>query len=568
MPFIPDPQPAKKSSFVPDADQQQPDPPHDRYTSPGESPDNGSIDNFKARISDPNRLRAMLTGKGPAAPEVIKGTPPMVIPGASAIGSASKTYSALQEGGQLAQEARAVEVPGVVQKASDLVNMNAPTRIAAGAAQGAASDPARPYWGAAKGGAMALGGEAVGGLMRLFGKGTQAVGGHLANMSSEETKAYTRNPELAEEVYNSEHNTPDQFNKDMQTRVKESAQKLQEGVIDPSLAELSRRGVGKSIQVNPSQFEGTEAGKEIKDTWNKQGQKINVPVSEPYKVEASPLEMQLQPSSHPQLVRAEGEGQFTPVRSDMSGAEPRILPVWKEPIKVNPPIATQMYENRPVPTKPEVVSEGLLDRGTQQIPAPMPKSVKMFMEPALRAQRASSAAADLPYKSNPNGVSVPDAEQARKEAQAAMDFRKAITGVDPESAKINSQVSEAIRNKENVMNLGNSSRILSSGDTIGNMPMRALQDYLDTNTGSNYQDLSRAYSAGKAIHDPNRIKGWFDRLATVPIGRALVRQSPKLFNASQTIRADRPSLRDAILNDKTGAAKFFGLSDEDEDKQK
>lgn len=28
MPFIPDPQPAKKSSFVPDADQQQPDPPH------------------------------------------------------------------------------------------------------------------------------------------------------------------------------------------------------------------------------------------------------------------------------------------------------------------------------------------------------------------------------------------------------------------------------------------------------------------------------------------------------------------------------------------------------------
>lgn len=138
-----------------------------KYKSPGEAEGGGSINNFLARIKDPERYKAVLGMNSPAAnPDVVAGSVPMAMPAASA--------------------------PTALAKLAQFLNASAPKRIALGAAQGVISDPQNPGMGALKGAGTAALGEGVGKLLTGAGdvgmqmavgrkKFTQGVGTQLAD---------------------------------------------------------------------------------------------------------------------------------------------------------------------------------------------------------------------------------------------------------------------------------------------------------------------------------------------------------------------------------------------------
>jgi hypothetical protein len=112
-------------------------------------PDNSTV---MDRLKDPDNWKAM-AGYGPKADtNVVDPSTPLALPAAA--------------------------LPKAVQAAAEFANSTAPRRIALGAAQGAATEPSSPIWGAVKGGAMAAGGELVSGLMGRMGDATMqaAVG--------------------------------------------------------------------------------------------------------------------------------------------------------------------------------------------------------------------------------------------------------------------------------------------------------------------------------------------------------------------------------------------------------
>lgn len=259
MPFTPDSATAPKSGFVPDSKSGfVPDQAPAKYESPGVE-QGGGIANVLARIKDPNRLKAILGMGGPAAPEVVAGTPPSVTPSTA--------------------------MPGAMSKLAAFLGSNPVTRTAAGtalgAASGALSNPsdraAGAQMGAFTGGGMALGGEALGGAA----KGLKWGGRMLSRMTAPQSEAFLSNPAETKVIAGAledQSKMPALQDKAAQAIANSRKALKTQGLQDAS--KVSAALEGKRVPINPEEIAAAAKGSSIESEVNK--------LLEPYKSSISP----------------------------------------------------------------------------------------------------------------------------------------------------------------------------------------------------------------------------------------------------------------------------------------
>ena len=508
------------------------------YKSPGEG--EGFLSDVKARVTDPNRWKAIAGMDSPAKPDMIAGNTPAVMPGAAA--------------------------PKALNTLATFLNASAPKRIATGAGVGAASDPENPGMGALKGTGMAIGGEALSKFLSgaagipLVRKAGEWLGGGLARLSKETTRDYTANPKLAEELYGLNKHNPTELGNRAREQINRGVTTQYERESKPLLDKLGQKLAPTEIAVDPSQFKGTAAEPIINQSWAKRGQTVRVP-GEPDVVKASPLKYEWQTEGHPQLVTPKVESsplnyeyqpvgnkqlvapetQFSPVRVDRTGYQPKILPDGPAQ-QVNPTIETDLMSRRPVPSQPqtelpEVTTQMYSRRSvpqeavdfasvprTKEVPAPLPDRVQMTGAQALAAKRAAQEAAQFKYNQNPEVYSA--ANDA--EAIAGSNLRKAMENVAPDTVGINDQLEHATRMSGAAQRVAakNPANILTDMETNAAVPMRTTREWLDAKGGTNLQQMAKSLGAGKEINKP--LDNMLYDMITRPVGKGVLRMSSKL----------------------------------------
>lgn len=178
---------------------------------------------------------------------------------------------------------------------------------------------------------------------------------------------------------------------------------------------------------------------------------------------------------------------------------------------------------------------------------------------AQRLKKMLQDAADYKESLNPIGyLAKNDAE-----AIAASKVRAALEGVEPRIGPLNEELGRNARMTEAAKKLfgSNPSRILNNSEAIGNTNIRSLQNYLDENAGTNFSDLADAFNAAKAVHNPSRLHGIWDRLVTDPIGRALLfggagaspyLKTPILPEMAIQLGIDKPADRQSAIDRRLG----------------
>lgn len=379
--------------------------------------------------------------------------------------------------------------------------------------------------GAIAGGVVSGGVEGLGQAARL----SKYLGSWATKMSPEQVEAYTKNPALAEEIYGQAKNDPEALNATAQKMSSDASQKLQNDYINPRKEQISLSGVGKQISVNPSQFEGTAAHPEMQSSWAKQGNQTNVPLYEPWKAEATPIG-KTQSYGKPQTQYYPGDYGFA---ADAPSAEVSAM--------------THGFE---AAGKPQIVGEGLNSAGSASYATPMPGSLQMGVEPALRAKRAASAASDIAYRRNPLGLSPAETEEAQRNSNAAVKLKKSLDSVVPGADTANDEIHEALRNKEALERVGNPSSLFSSDDqaSLGSIPNRSLRQYMDRNTGSNFEETADALDAAKRLNSQNRVNGLWSRPVDAA-GRVLIKRGvPALNSAADAAKENAPEVQQGIMS--------------------
>lgn len=446
------------------------------YQSPGG-------DSLSARISDPERWKAILGLPSKASQGAYKVDVPIVLPASAA--------------------------PAALMKVAGALEKSAPLRVAAntgiGAAHGAVQDPGEEGSRAMNSALAALIAGGVAGGGEILAKAIPFAGGKLMNLKKADAEAYAKNPKLAERTYARHQNDPEGLNQELRDQMRGILRG--EGSIfkQKSAPLLQKRGemlVGKNVEIDPSQFKGTAAEQELKRIWNAQGKTIEVPLLE--RVRSAQVEP---------MVLETGPGKVQTIELPSAGAKG-----FKNQIKV--PVQEQISET----WAPQInLDDSFIPLGSQGIPAPMPDSISITGAQAQRMKKILQDAAKYNEKQYALGL----APKNETDAIAGSALRKAIEGVSPGVENVNAQLGRHATMQEAAETLfgSNPSRILNNSESIGNTNVRALQKYFDENAGTQFQDLADAFAAGKAVNNSDRMQGLFSRLVMDPIGRMLLKNS-------------------------------------------
>lgn len=459
----------------------------DAYKSPGETDaDPTSWDNTKARLSDPNQYLAKFLGKGPAVSPAEKQANDFNSPGA--MGLAMPIGGSLASGaGKIASEfggvAQGTQTPSTILKAAEFVNASAPRRIAAQAALGAGQ--------AAYNGQNPVAGAVAGGAVGTAGEAAGGVVGLLGKgmRMIGGPMAGLKPASAAAYADNPQlaEGLADKFTNDPKqfesdlTDQLSAAKNKLNDVTAPQRDAFARLGIGKMARVQPDQYQGTAAGDEINRSW---------------------------------ATRAGTQ--------DNAGAWDRSM-------------------GREVP----------------QAPA-QPPSHNITLEQLENARRASDAAANLKAQTSPNQqLPANDADFAA--ANKLRNARNAIIGDSQATIRspggdvkqmsgtdLADALSEASNANERVNRLGSGpGRILTDSEAPGTLSTRALADYLDKQTGSNFTEQARALAAGKQVGSP--IEGmWANALR--PVGKTLLKTSTPAMQSGATVQQATPAANSALLN--------------------
>lgn len=161
-------------------------------------------------------------------------------------------------------------------------------------------------------------------------------------------------------------------------------------------------------------------------------------------------------------------------------------------------------------------------------PAEFPNETSITGAQLLRAKRASGDAMNANRAKNPLGYRAGDDTEA-----AAMDkLRTALRDTDPQAADMDAVVEKNLRLTRHAKELPNAARIYNHSETLGDVPLRQVQQHLDEMTGSQFGSKARALDAAEAVHKPSES---FLQDILKPTGRALLRGSGRAEKASRAL---------------------------------
>jgi hypothetical protein len=368
-------------------------------------------------------------------------------------------------------------------------------------------------------------GEAIAKGAKAVGWGTKRVGRAATRTSPEQAEAYSKNAQLADDMADMAKNRPAEMEAMARKQTKQALRTLRERSTAPAARELNQRMAGQTFRVKPGQFQGTSAGEEINRSWKtspKGSVELEVPVMEKHAVQATPVkaEMKLGPAVE-QHAPHTGYG--------------------------TAPSAQVSTVNRSIQKAGDATTldELFVPAGTQKVQAstPVPQDLSVTGPQLLRAKRASGVAMEANKAKNPMGYTASnDAEfQAMDNLRRAMrdaDSRTAAEmaktqqarGLNPAQSrtpleKLDETVEQNSRITRELKQMPNSSRIYQSGETIGNVPIRSVQQHLDRATGSEFEKLSKALDAGQAVSRPG--SGLVDEALRIA-GRSALRNADKV----------------------------------------
>ncbi len=545
------------------------------------------------KFGNPQRWQAVATGSGPYSYNAQHPDAPMFAPSPPAI-------------------LPGVNAPGILLKAATALSSSAPRRIGAsgvvGGVEGAIHTPQKGETrlgntakGAVKGAAIAAGAEGLAGFLQATGIGSKWFGRKTGGLDPEEATAYMKNPQEAEAMANMNRTNPDTLSKRMRAKLSKSLEDLFKNVSEPELAKITEGGVGKSVRVNPADFEGTAAADEIQRAHSTQGKTtdVDVPVYEVNRPQMTPVEPKISygkstdpsfkqdapwtndQSFYPPKLDNVNPGTFANeskfnnmqdmgkeltqrverrIPADLERANAGGINPYAEPMTAEvSTVERSINKAGPVQTLDEVLTPA----GSQKVgvPAPMPETLELTHPQALRAKRDAQNASDHVPGINPT---VADTELSKKNAAAAASLGKGlVNSADANIAGMPPGVREAyeakhgvgrameatsenaaLASKANELFSSNPSRILQSSDTIGSTPVRAVQKALDTKTGSNFVEAADAFGAGNKLTAPHA--GNLGRAITQQLARGTLRGASKLQSAASKLKT--PGLPAAILD--------------------
>lgn len=138
--------------------------------------------------------------------------------------------------------------------------------------------------------------------------------------------------------------------------------------------------------------------------------------------------------------------------------------------------------------------------GSAQLPIQLPEKLNIT---APQAQRIKDMLQDAAYESSKAAQLNPleYTSQSEADAAAASNMRKALEGAVPGIEDINAPLGRGARMSKVINQLlgSNPARILTNSESIGSVPIRTVQNYLDQGAGTNFTQQSHALDAAKAM---------------------------------------------------------------------
>jgi hypothetical protein len=387
---------------------------------------------------------------------------------------------------------------------ANFLNRDAAARIGTNAAVGGAQAYAHgesPAWGAVKSAALASVPEGIQAAAEPARRLGAFLGRGMAGLSKEAADAFTKNAPEAKRLFDLVTNKASEYKDLMQQQAVNASGRLQQEFIDPLKAELSSMGAGgEGIRVNPSQFQGTEAYKEMERANALRGQTQTVP-GEPLKVQ----EYQITPAS---TISTPAGTQKVDMSSPYDLGPRNVVDVPVSTVERVPP---SMEPTGPATFLPT----------TKNVPAPVPEEMNLSLEQALRGARASGKAANVTSDpTNPLGSYA----QSAAESQAAQNLRAGIKGKYPMAEATDARVHELLGMKEELGNLNNPGQLLQTSTSPSSTNVRGLRQDLDKTLGTNFEEQANQLAGATAM------KGGWNPLAgdfttggwSKPIGKALI----------------------------------------------
>jgi hypothetical protein len=515
------------------------------YDQPVGPPQANLLDQLKENVRDPARWEAALMNTGPYRKDVVAGMPPLAAP-------ASASLTAV--------------------KAAQVARANPVTRLASGVGTAAAEGFVRPgaetmddrienaKTAAKWAGGFGAFGEAVGGAARVVqsaGSGSKKLGGALTRLKPDEAASYANDPKLAEEVSSQFRTDPMGFSERVRTQTRTALDTIKEKSA-PIREKLGQKLTGKSVRLNPKDFEGTAIGEELQraQAANPAPQRFAevrvepAPPKDPLaqfltstnkKLEkGQPLVRQPNKAANRALVEEGMSSQKNPLQG-LSFEEQTAAMASGKPVPSSGFTPGGKSFNNYTPLNPEVPS-------VQRVPLPpeAPSSMTIPAGQAQRLKRVGQKAADFKYRKDPMAYSAAD----DLEAQAAAKMRKALDGVAPETVELNDILEQQARMRTAAQSgLDSPSKLMSNSEALGNTPAREMRQYLDKQGGSQLESLADALAAGQALENSSKNADFIDRMVAIPAGKALLRQSNKIERVGRKGAevAQDPALRQLLL---------------------
>lgn len=470
-------------------------------------------------------------------------------------------------------------IPSALAKAIQLLNASAKARVATGGTIGAVHGAAQ---------------EAPDNTTRLknagigfgVGAGLSATGEALSKaipyglskftkVSKQNVNTYLNNPELSgagtsviedahaatpapRGVYEQHENDPGSLNRDLQDQISRALRGDKSVFERVSKPLLQRRGellAGKTIRVDPSQFKGTSGEEELNRIANLTTRSAPVgyepagrPITIKPEVKATPIE-EILTYGKPQTQQITPGNVDVPVlertSSTLPGGGKSIHLKTGDPTR-SPgitadvsPIERSIRRAGPVQTIEEAVTATPVRPRYEK---GLPESMSLTGEQATNLKSRLQRSADFNSKQFSLGL----APENESDAIASSHIRKALEGAEPRVGPINSELSDIVGMEKATKDLfkSNPTRILNNSESIGNTPVRSVQNFLDRNAGTNFWKMADAFSAGKATSDAGPIDSFLLRNIAKKRPDLAARWLP--YIANQSFRDHPSSPQDAI----------------------
>lgn len=319
-----------------------------------------------------------------------------------------------------------------------------------------------------------------------------AVGALTTPLSFKESLNYIKDPDMAKRLFSQVETNPDALRSELISKLKPASKAIYNKDVAPLVEQRSQALQGKTGVINPQDLKGSQTYGELKDY-------LQSKLTPEAKISYSKPDIQtVYPGGPPMVGNQYASGNL----------------VDKENLSQLNSLGINPYDSG-VSVPVSAVEHGtIVPKVNMKDPVELPLE-KIQELKKLSQDNAGHAPGTFGTPSNPI------------EGRAERVLGNEIIKNAPEVADINAAIAPHAERMTAIKSMykGNPARILNDSESVGNVNNRALRQYLDQNTGTNFNDMAGALAAGRAMNGApivGREHGFLGKLMA-PAGQGVVR---------------------------------------------